>query len=146
MKNVLNNTILAAATLAISMTPVMAESPTKLKAEIPFAFHVGNQSYAAGTYEASILSTSTGAKVLVIKDQETGVAHLSQGMAPANSRQSDDNKAETRLVFSCVSSGCALSQVWVRRGEPGVQFRTPKQQPNETMRIATVRLLPTSAD
>jgi hypothetical protein len=69
MKNVAyRNLILAAAALAVCMTPAIAQTTTKLKAEIPFSFRAGGQQYPAGTYETSVMVSNTGSRVLKISN------------------------------------------------------------------------------
>ena len=67
------NMILAAAALAISVTPAVAQgSTTKLKAEVPFSFRVGGMEYPAGTYETSVITMSSGARVVKVLNLRSG--------------------------------------------------------------------------
>ncbi len=146
MKNVITTTILATAALAISMSPALAQSTNTLRAEIPFAFRVGNQVYEAGKYTASARTFANGTRVLEVVNSETGSRSYTLAMAPASAKALAPAQAETRLVFSCAGSDCTLAQVWIREGESGIQLRTPTPKPGQDIRIAVVRLLATAAD
>lgn len=146
MKNVTTSTlILAAAALTFSVSPAFAQRPTKLKAEIPFSFHVGNQEYPAGAYETTVLESAFAARVLKIVNVETGDARLAMASISAYPGNAAEKESGPRLVFKCSGSGCALAQVWAGY-ETGIQFLTPSTKRNDPMRLAVVRLRPTSAD
>jgi hypothetical protein len=153
MKNVTTNAgvesafrtmILATAVLSFSMTTVFAQD-MKLKAEVPFAFHIGNQEYAAGTYETSVIGTNTGVKILKIVNVATGSPRLVMATTNVYPRNAASRESGARLVFRCAASNCALSQIW-SGGEMGMQFRTPAAKSGEPMHLAVIRLRPTSAD
>ena len=147
MKNATCNTmILAAAALTFSVTTAFAQSTGKLKAEIPFSFHIGSQQYPAGTYETSVIGTNTGTKVLKIVNVETGSPRVAMASSNAYPRNAASRESGARLVFQCVASDCALSQIWPGYSETGMQFRTPSAKSGEPMHLAVIRLRPTSAD
>ncbi len=145
MKNVITTTILAAATLAISVSPALAQAPNKLKAEIPFSFRIGSQVYEAGSYEASMVALSVGGKYLRMTNRDTNHGGLALIQSPIAKNGTDKDYAP-RLVFQCNGSDCTLSQVWTGNGESGAQLKSVAPKTSDHMRIAVVRLLPTSAD
>ena len=147
MKNTTTRTlILAAAALTVSVTTAFAQNTTRLKAEIPFSFHIGNQAYPAGTYEASVLGSSTGTKVLKIVNVETGNPRIAMATNNVYPKNSASEESGARLVFRCVDSDCALSQVWPGNSDTGMQFRTPPVKSGEPMHLAVIRLRTASAD
>ena len=147
MKNVTcSSMILAAAALTFSVTTAFAQSTTKLKAEIPFSFHIGSQEYPAGTYETSVVGTGTGTKILKIVNVETGSPRVAMASSNAYPRNASSGDSGARLVFKCADSNCALSQVWPGNLETGMQFTTPSAKRGEPMHLAVIRLRPASAD
>ena len=138
------NLILAAAAMAVSVTPTFAQGATpKLKANVPFSFHVGSHEYPAGTYSTTVIENTTSARIVRLVNEATGKAALIQAM---NLNYSSKMDSEAKLAFQCADSTCALAQLWLGNGRPGIQFLTPRTKPGEAMKLAVIRLLPTSAD
>ena len=147
MKNTTTRTmILAAAALTVGVTTAFAQNTTRLTAEIPFSFHIGSQTYPAGTYEASVLGSNTGTKVLKIVNVETGSPRIAMASSTAYSRNSGSEESGARLVFRCVQSDCALSQIWPGNSDTGMQFSAPAVKSGEPMHLAVIRLRTASAD
>ena len=118
MKNVTIGTkILAAAALTFSAPSAFAQDATKLKAEIPFSFHVGSQQYPAGTYETSVIALSGGARGLKIVNAESGAPRIVLPAASAYPKNAAERESGPRFVFQCNAhstpapgdSGCALA-------------------------------------
>jgi hypothetical protein len=146
MKNVTTSaSILAAVALTFGVTTALAQNPAKLTAEIPFSFHAGNQEYAAGTYETSLMPTAGGARVLKILNVETGAARLAMAANNAYPNSASEKQSGARLVFKCAGSDCALAQIWMG-SDTGMLFRTRSAKGGESMHIAVIRLRTSAAD
>src|SRR5258706_10612912 len=105
------NLILAVASMAVSLAPALAQGTgTGLRAKIPFAFNVGAVEYSAGTYEATVMSTTSGFRYLRMADPE---ARKSSFIQPINSIYSAKSIDEAKMVFLCADSHCSLAQMWL---------------------------------
>jgi hypothetical protein len=123
--------MIAAATLTMGVSAAYGQSA--LQADIPFSFQAAGKTLPAGAYKVRE-SDSRGAKLLTISSGKVSV--IVMGNNPLYS--SDHPATEPVLMFSCASSGCALSAVW--DGNSGVEFAKPRLTPAQRERIATVRL------
>jgi hypothetical protein len=163
MKNVISRTIgarvgsamiLAAATLTLSMTTTYAQSSAKMKAEIPFSFHVGKAEYPAGSYETTILTNSSGSRIFTIANVNTGVTRFALPAGSLYAANAARYQDQARLVFRCNAlstlapgdSGCSLAQVWPGNAANGVFMNTPSTKGNKNQHLAVIGLRPANAD
>ena len=118
-----------AATIVLASFVSTIQGQARLTAFVPFPFTTGTAPGAAGHYEIDPNYVS-GVTMLHNIDNRSYVAILRQGSLhdPVNGR--------ARLVFRCVESGCALSQIFT--GADGWQLSTPKPSPAEKERLAVV--------
>ena len=58
--------------LVFSAISAQAQSTTKVEAEIPFDFNVGNTKFSAGTYEIKLVGSGSGTARLVLAGEENG--------------------------------------------------------------------------
>jgi len=129
------NITLAVAALAFTAGTVSAQ--TALKAEIPFAFHVGNQTMQPGEYRVRVLSGPSGTPLFSLNNvalNRTVLAVPPSRSMPAKVWRAD---AGAKLNFACTNGYCELAQVWTGTGD-GYNFRTAGH--NSETRIAEVAL------
>lgn len=129
---------------AAALTLAGAASAEDLKADIPFAFQVGNKVMQPGVYEVHRLTTGIPAFRL-----SSTTTHEAAIAGPgANRDAAKEWKADglPRLVFACGASRCSLSELWDGgAGNPAQAFPTPKSH-NEAMRTAVVVAEPIRAE
>ncbi len=147
MKNTFTRTMLfAAAAMTLGATVASAQFvSSKFKAEIPFAFQVGDQKFTAGSYSASVNVSIGGIRTLFIGHPDgsgkrvamsTGIVSSAPGIATT----------DPKLVFRCGDSGCSLVQLWPGNGPGGLIFGSPKGSSVGTQKLAVIRLQTVLAD
>jgi hypothetical protein len=139
MTNFVKNLGYAAA--AMAMTAGMACAQTTLKADIPFAFRVGNKVMPAGTYSVARVA-SNGARIFNIQGSDDRVMSLALSQSTAAKEWRNDGQA--RLAFECAAS-CTLRQVWTGGAEPVYGLSGPKN-PDVNTHIAVVVMRPDKGD
>jgi hypothetical protein len=87
----------------LAAAPTQAQSD-RLKATIPFAFTAGTTTMPAGVYD---VSRPDGSQALILIRSRTGVVFV---ISP--SREADNGKGDTRLVFNRYGDQYFLRAVW----------------------------------
>lgn len=138
--------ILTAAALALIFGATSAWAQRQ-RAEIPFAFHVGDLELIAGTYQVAIGAPYQG--TIMVRSLMTG-----EDQAVANfytDQPQDRNAPQAKLVFNKYGSEYFLSQIWtVGRADSVKLPRSAHElvtsrliagaQPEEVVAWAAVRL------
>ena len=111
--------------LSLVLMPLMfnatnAYSQSVAKANVPFAFNVGQKQLPAGTYEVKVEGAASA--TIMIRNIETGQSALSiaEYEAPRSS--------EGKLVFNHVGNNYFLSQVWRESGSQGASIPTSRRE------------------
>ena len=130
MKRITNYVTTAAAVLIA--TAGVASAQNTLKAEVPFAFHVGSNVMEPGTIRLQVMSRQTGNQALVVSNSDTKRSYVvlpkSTGDAPKNWIASGVPK----LGFDCSSGTCILAKAWNGEGY-AYEFYRPKTKSGETL-------------
>ena len=84
------------------------QSSSMIRADVPFAFTVGDKALPAGEYTASSITTSNGAIVIRSKDSKNAAVRLSNAV-----RDSDNSNSQAKLVFHRYGQRYFLSEVWL---------------------------------
>ena len=130
MKRITNYVTTAAAVLIA--TAGVASAQNTLKAEVPFAFHVGSNVMEPGTIRIQVMSRYTGNQALVVSNSDTKRTYVvlpkSTGDAPKNWIASGVPK----LGFDCSSGTCILAKAWNGEGY-AYDFYRPKTKSGETL-------------
>ncbi len=123
-------TILAVA-LIVSVPIVQAQSQTRLRADVPFAFSLQEKSMPIGSYEIISLS----AQVLEVWNMDTqhGQLLVKQMSVQANKVQ------HPKLVFNKYGDQYFLSQIWDGRSDSGVQLAASDREKEEQLARNGVR-------
>ena len=90
---------------------------TRVKANIPFDFVVGNQALPAGQY--TVDSEGSTHQLIVIRSSDRKTAILSLTNSCSSSKPSDTSK----LVFHRLAGRYFLSQVWAEGSSEGQQLQ-----------------------
>ncbi|MGI8962546.1 MAG: hypothetical protein ACR2IV_22875 [Bryobacteraceae bacterium] len=104
MKLQVKNIFLTAGLSALLGSLTISAQEQKEIANIPFAYHVGEQTLAAGKY--TVQETNSGG-VLQLRDNTSGHS-IFVSVLPA-----DTGRKDSKLTFSCYAGECSLSQIWM---------------------------------
>jgi hypothetical protein len=129
MKRTTNYMTTAAAVLIMTAGVAFAQAP--MKAEIPFAFSVGNKVVEPGTYRVGVAPGFSSNVVLRVQHVQghSSIMLLPQARTDAPAKWIA-SKAP-RLAFDCGSGACILTKVWF--GEDyAYQLYPPKTKSGET--------------
>lgn len=94
--------------VAAGLSSANAQTPTQMSANIPFAFHVGDQSFEASEYEVRCTNPSADRKVLQLRSKDGSASVMIQ----MNSVISYNN-TDARLVFNRYGNRSYLSEAWM---------------------------------
>ncbi len=130
------------ATAALTLAGVA--SAEGLKANIPFAFHVGNKLMQPGVYRITTVGTTIrNYRLLNVNMRDAALTQPGYSKDPAKAWKAD---GKARLAFECGTSGCVLSELWDgESGNSSQKFRISKSH-NESMRVAIVVAEPVRAE
>ena len=103
MKLHLRNVVLTAGLSALLGTVTLSAQDKKEVANIPFAYHVGEQSLAAGKY--AVLETSTHG---LLQLRNASGHSIFVPVIPE-----DTGKNDSKLTFGCYGNQCSLSEIWM---------------------------------
>jgi hypothetical protein len=126
MKRTAMNITLAVAALAVAAGTVSAQ--TTMKAEIPFAFRVGNRVMQAGEYRITLTSGST--PILNLLNLERHQAALLSTAYVNDVPRQWAAAGLPKLAFLCGEGPCTVSQVWVGHGY-ALAFKPPRGKNGE---------------
>jgi hypothetical protein len=115
-----------------------------MKAEIPFAFHVGKQVMQPGEYRVSLVPSAGGFALWQLANYDSHQATLV--MAESRTAPSKEWAAArtAKLSFTCGDGPCTLNRIWSGDGD-AYQFRTPRGKDGEP-HIAEITMRPERAD
>ena len=141
MKKLTTRFMIAAAALVVGAGAASAQIRTTMTAQIPFEFRVGNQTLAPGTYAVDRLVQSS-VPVFRLLDR-----HSRQSVIVLPQARVDPQKGwavgEPKLVFACISGGCALAELWAGSESYAYAFARPKPGKDED---AYLRVIPMQRD
>ena len=96
---------------ALAVTSVLAQSPLPVRADIPFAFSVGNQTIAAGKCTIKRLS---GSSTIVVASEHRNVAVIAMNTLASK------EASKTKLVFHKYGDSYFLAQIWTAGSQEGI--------------------------
>ena len=100
MKRITNYVTTAAAVLM--MTAGVASAQT-LKAEVPFAFHVGSNVMEPGTIRVQVMSRNTGSGMLIVSNYDAGRSYIVLPKSVGDAPKSWVASGVPKLGFDCSS-------------------------------------------
>jgi hypothetical protein len=104
MKRHLNNIVLAAGlSVLLGSSTLSAQSQRQAVANIPFAYHVGQQTFSPGKYT---ITKNSSPGVFTLRETDTGRGIFMPVI-------SHDTRAKNawNLTFSCYAGDCSLAQI-----------------------------------
>ncbi len=113
-RNLIGILSLVALALLLNATAVYAQSD--VKANVPFAFKVGNAQLPAGTYE--FRTADENAVMIHNSKTSAGALTLAQREYPSN--------ASPRLIFHRVGNQYFLAEIWGAAGNDGMRLPASK--------------------
>jgi hypothetical protein len=113
-------TILSLVVMSLMFNATGAYAQSFAKADVPFAFNVGNAQLPAGTYEVRVLGSSP--YEIMIQNHQTSAAAMSIA------RRESSRTAASKLVFHRIGSQYFLTEVWKGSAAGGMIVPTSKQE------------------
>jgi hypothetical protein len=105
MKQHLRNIVLTAGLSILLGSSTLSAQDQKAVADIPFAYHVGEQTFSAGKYTVGQTHVQG---IFVVRQNATGHAIFMPVQA-----QGTGEKDAWKLTFACYAGECSLSQIWL---------------------------------
>jgi hypothetical protein len=134
MKRHLHNIVLTAGLSVLLGSSSLSAQSQKAVANIPFAYHVGQQTFAAGKY-AVAKSSSPG--VFTLRETDTG----HEIFMPVVQQDTGDKNA-WNLTFSCYAGECSLAQIRMAGDSYNLTARPPVRLANNRLGVAAMISVP----
>ena len=119
MKNSIRNSFFGIAAVLVAGATVFAQDPPQCIAHVPFAFHAGASTLAAGTYAITPVAASHA--VVRIMNKASGEAIML--MAPRNKQAA---QPASKLVFRRYGDQYFLAQIWTEADAAGRVLKPSK--------------------
>ena len=129
MKRITNYVTTAAAVLMITAGVASAQT---LKAEVPFAFHVGSNVMEPGTIRVQVMNRNSGSHILVVSNYDAKRSYFVLPKSVGDAPKSWVASGVPKLGFDCSSGTCILARAWNGEGH-AYEFYSPKTKSGETM-------------
>jgi hypothetical protein len=142
MKRLTN--LIATAAAALIVTAGVASAQNVLKAEVPFAFHVGNNVMEPGTIHVRTLSGISGGRVILVNNYAARRSYIVLPRLVGDAPKSWVASGDPKLAFDCSTGVCVLAQFWTGQGY-AYSFHGPKTKAGETM-LTEIVMKPDKAD
>ena len=101
------------AAAVLMVTAGVASAQNTMKAEVPFAFSVGNKMIDAGTIRVRF--SSDNVKLLIVNNYATRQTYIALPKVVGDAPKSWVASGQAKLAFDCSTGTCALTRAW--RGE-----------------------------
>ena len=127
---------------AMSTASIHAQETTRLKADIPFSFHVGKSAMTAGSY--GLQGDSARGGILTMRSDSGSGTVIFNTIPDSTSRPTDNAK----LVFNKYGEEYFLSEVWTPNSTRFATLAKPRKEldlvakgkiPEQTILIARLR-------
>lgn len=132
--------MIAMAAVAIATGVASAQA---LKADIPFAFRVGNDLYAPGSYRVELQSAGTR---IFVQTAEKGHGTVILTQSSVNVPKQWRESGAPTLAFECGLGRCQLTQVWSGDELPAFNVSHPRASHDESATLRLIHLARTNAD
>jgi hypothetical protein len=134
MKQHLRNIVLTAGFSVLLGSSTLSAQTHRAVANIPFAYHVGQQTFSAGKY--TVAKTSSQG-VFALRETKTGHAIF----MPVT-QQDTGAKDAWNLTFSCYAGDCSLSQIQMASESYKLRARPPVRVANNQLGVAAMISVP----
>ena len=132
------------AAAVLMATAGVASAQGVMKAEVPFAFHVGSQVMEPGTIRLRFLNTNRTTDAMIVSNYDAKRAYT---VLPQSLRDAPKDwvaSGAAKLGFDCSTGTCILAKVWYGEGY-AYDFPGPKKKSGETM-LTEIVMKPDRAD
>jgi hypothetical protein len=130
MKQHLRKIVLTAGLSVLLGSSTLSAQDQKATANIPFAYHVGQQTFSPGKYT---IAKSSSQGVFSLRETDTG-----RGIVMLATQQSTGNKDAWNLTFNCYAGDCSLSQIRMA----GDAYKLTARPPVRLGRVAAMISVP----
>jgi hypothetical protein len=130
MKNFTKHMTTAAAVLMV--TAGIASAQGVMKAEVPFAFHVGSKVMEPGTIRVRMLNATRTSEAMIVSNYDAKRVYTVLPQSFRNAPKSWVASGEPKLAFDCSTGACVLVKIWYGEGY-AYDFYGPKKKSGERM-------------
>jgi hypothetical protein len=134
MKRNFKNIVLTAGLSVLFGSSTISAQSQKAVANIPFAYHVGQQTFSAGKYTVA-KSSSPG--VFTLRETDTG-HEIFMPVVP----QDTGDKQAWNLTFSCYAGECSLSQIRMGGDSYNITAKPAVRLASNRLGVATMISVP----
>jgi hypothetical protein len=134
MKRHLNNIVLAAGLSVLLGSSILSAQSQKAVASIPFAYHVGQQTFSPGKYT---IGQTRSAGVFALRETATG----HEIFMPVLQQDTGDKDAWD-LTFSCYAGDCSLAQIRMAGDSYKLSAKPPVRLANNRLGVAAMITVP----
>ena len=131
------------AAAVLMATAGVASAQGVMKAEVPFAFHVGSKVMEPGTIRVRMIG-NTGNESMIVNNYDAKRAYIVLPEAPRDAPKNWVASGMPRLGFDCSTGACVLAKVWYGEGY-AYDFYGPKTKSGETL-LTEIVMTPDKAD
>ena len=139
MKSITTRLMIAAAALAVASGAASAQA---MKADIPFAFRLGDALLEPGSYRVDVASRN-GVVFLMNTGTKSGAAVLSN---PATAARVWQASGIPMLAFECSAGQCALAKLWTGPEGPAYVIPHRKTGGGEQASVTLIRMVKANGD
>jgi hypothetical protein len=132
------------AAAVLMATAGVASAQGIMKAEVPFAFHVGSQVMEPGTIRLRFLNTNRTSDAMIVSNYDARRAYTVLPQSVRNAPKDWVASGAAKLGFDCSTGTCVLAKVWYGEGY-AYDFYGPKKKSGETM-LTEIVMKPDRAD
>jgi hypothetical protein len=115
-----------------------------MKAEVPFAFHVGSKVMEPGTIRVQTIGGTNGSFAILVNNYTANRSYIIMPKELGDAPKSWFASGAPKLGFDCSTGACVLAQFWAGHGS-AYRFFGPKTKGGETM-LTEIVMKPDKAD
>jgi hypothetical protein len=134
MKRHLTTIVLTAGLSVLLSSSTLSAQGQKAAANIPFAYHVGQQTFSPGKY--TVAKTSSPG-IFALRETDTG-----RGIFMPVTQQSTGAKDAWNLTFSCDAGDCSLAQIRMAGESYNLRAKSPVRLANNHLGVAAMVSVP----
>jgi hypothetical protein len=134
MKQHLRSIVLTAGLSVVLGSSTLSAQDQKAVANIPFAYHVGQQTFSPGKYT---IAKSSSPGVFALRETDTG-----RGIFMPVIPEGTGGKDAWNLTFSCYAGDCSLSQIQMAGESYNLRAKSPVRLANNHLGVAAIVSVP----
>jgi hypothetical protein len=134
MKLQLTTIVLTAGLSVLLGSSTLSAQDQKAVANIPFAYHVGQQTFSPGKYT---VAKNSSHDVFTLRETDTG-----RGIFMPALHQATGDKNAWNLTFSCYAGDCSLSQIHMAGESYNLRTKSPIRVANNQLGVAAMISVP----